>query len=319
MPPKRTRSNVVEAFLRRLSSQAFAITGEAVTNAAGSAGTVQDFNLAIGPITNAFGNALGAVGDTSIALTHTAFTTEVAPKADADLANGEFYVDYLTGKARGKKATTATSGTADYKAFAMRSIVAFGDGTNTVPVETAGADAGSNTSNRLPVASRGYAFNGTTWDRVRSGQTTPTATLTGFQNSLPWATYHAAPTARTEGQGGPLESNQIGDLLATLNSLLAGEDLLNNILRTQSRNNSTYISTATTTVVKSGSGLLHCITVMGGTAGTIIVYDNTAASGTILASFDSTNALATYLFDVIFSIGCTVITSAATKLGVETQ
>jgi hypothetical protein len=80
----------------------------------------------------------------------------------------------------------------------------------------------------------------------------------------------------------------------------------------------TYISTATTTVVRSTPGVLFSITVTGGTAGTIIVYDNaTAASGTILASFGSTNAIQTYIFDVTAEKGVTVITSAATQLTVS--
>ena len=85
------------------------------------------------------------------------------------------------------------------------------------------------------------------------------------------------------------------------------------------RNNATYISTATTTVCKTGAGLLNTVTVQGGTAGTIIGYDNTAASGTILFSFDSTNALETYTFNVSFAIGLTVITAAATKLTVSAR
>lgn len=75
-----------------------------------------------------------------------------------------------------------------------------------------------------------------------------------------------------------------------------------------------YIATATTTAVATGPGTLHTISVQGGVAGTIIAYDNTAGSGTILASFDSTNALATYTFDVRFSKGLTIVTSTATKL-----
>jgi hypothetical protein len=85
------------------------------------------------------------------------------------------------------------------------------------------------------------------------------------------------------------------------------------------RNNATYISTATTTVCKTGAGLLHTLTVTGGTAGTIIGYDNTAASGTILFSFDSTNALATYTFNVSFAIGLTVVTAAATKCTISAR
>lgn len=78
-----------------------------------------------------------------------------------------------------------------------------------------------------------------------------------------------------------------------------------------------YIATATTTVVKATPGVLHTITVTGGTAGTIIVYDDAAQAGTILASFTSTNALRSYIFDAVFTNGLTIITSAATKLTVS--
>ena len=74
------------------------------------------------------------------------------------------------------------------------------------------------------------------------------------------------------------------------------------------RNNATVISTATTTVCKTGAGLLHTITVTGGTAGTIVVYDNTAASGTILCKL--LYECSCYIhFNVSFSIGLTVVTS----------
>ena len=88
-------------------------------------------------------------------------------------------------------------------------------------------------------------------------------------------------------------------------------------MKTEYRGTSAYISTATTTTVKSGAGHLHSVVVNGGAAGTIIGYDNTAASGTILFSFDSTNALNTYMFDVQFNIGLTIVTSAATKVSVS--
>ncbi len=40
----------------------------------------------------------------------------------------------------------------------------------------------------------------------------PTATLTGWLNTLPWAVFHATPTTRTEAQGGPLEADANGNL-----------------------------------------------------------------------------------------------------------
>lgn len=103
----------------------------------------------------------------------------------------------------------------------------------------------------------------------------------------------------------------------SLTTKLAGEDLTNDVMKVEQQYNDSYISTATTTTIKTGAGVLHTIVVNGGTAGTVIVYDNTAASGTIIASFDSTNALATYTFDAKFSTGLTVITAAATKLTVN--
>ena len=84
-------------------------------------------------------------------------------------------------------------------------------------------------------------------------------------------------------------------------------------------NKSTYISTAATTIVRSKPGKLHTVTVQGGTTGTIIGYDSLAlAAGNIVFSFDSTNALQTYTFDVDLNLGLVVVTAAATKLTIST-
>lgn len=80
---------------------------------------------------------------------------------------------------------------------------------------------------------------------------------------------------------------------------------------------STPITTATTTLIKTGQGVFGGIEVFGGTTGTITVYDNTAASGKKLADFDTTNAISpTYMQQAGFSRGLTVVTSAATKINV---
>src|SRR5947209_3256613 len=105
-------------------------------------------------------------------------------------------------------------------------------------------------------------------------------------------------------------------LSVRLATLISGEDQTANRLLVEQRNGFAYISTATTTVVKNAAGFLHTLTVEGGTAGTIIVYDNPSGAGTIIASFDSTNALASYRFDLSFVNGLTIITGAATKLTV---
>lgn len=108
-----------------------------------------------------------------------------------------------------------------------------------------------------------------------------------------------------------------GQLGVTLNEKIAGEDITNDILKVNQVFSKAYISTAATTVVKTGAGMLHTIVINGGTAGTVVVYDNTAGSGTVIASFDSTNALATYTFDVSVATGITIVTGAATKLSVS--
>lgn len=84
-----------------------------------------------------------------------------------------------------------------------------------------------------------------------------------------------------------------------------------------SKCNGTYISTATTTTLKSGAGMLHSIVVTETAAGTITVYDNTAGSGTVKAVLKASIAEGTYVFDIAFSTGLTIVTAGASKLTVS--
>lgn len=138
-------------------------------------------------------------------------------------------------------------------------------------------------------------------------------------NVIPQARYLSTPEVLLDGQFAPSSCDANGNTKQSLGTTIAGEDIPNDVTKVEMRNNATYISTATTTVCKTGAGLLNTVTVQGGTAGTIIGYDNTAASGTILFSFDSTNALATYTFNVSFAIGLTVVTAAATKCTISAR
>lgn len=81
---------------------------------------------------------------------------------------------------------------------------------------SAASDAYTNPTSTTDVKSLGHSFNGTTWDRNRSAVITPSATLTGMQNTLPWAIYNATPTTRTEGQGGPLQASTLGEQLCVV-------------------------------------------------------------------------------------------------------
>lgn len=79
---------------------------------------------------------------------------------------------------------------------------------------------------------------------------------------------------------------------------------------------STYISTATTTTVKSGKGRLARINITETAAGTITIYDNTAASGTVLGVFKASVAENCYEFNIRFQTGLTIVTAGASKLTV---
>lgn len=71
------------------------------------------------------------------------------------------------------------------------------------------------------------------------------------------------------------------------------------------------ITTAATTVVKSGAGVVHTLTInsLGTVASVTTIYDNTAASGTKIATIDSLNLRGTVLYDVAFSVGLTIVTT----------
>lgn len=86
------------------------------------------------------------------------------------------------------------------------------------------------TPGALPFATFNSAFNGTTWDFIRSGKTTPSSTFTGILNNLTWAVYHATPTTRTDGQGGPLEADPSGFLRVAEQNQPVAEDNTNGVI-----------------------------------------------------------------------------------------
>lgn len=85
--------------------------------------------------------------------------------------------------------------------------------------------------------------------------------------------------------------------------------------------NYSNISTATTTAVKSGAGTLHSITVNKAVAsGVITIYDNTAASGTKIATITNPATLLhsqVFLpYGVRFTTGLTIVTSSTDDITV---
>ena len=138
------------------------------------------------------------------------------------------------------------------------------------------------------------------------------------------ANYNSTPQTRTDQQPSALEVDSLGNLLASLNTLLAGENLTTNRLNNEPIYSYASITTQTTTTVKSGAGTLHNIIIPTPVANaTVKIYDNTAASGNVLldtitlpASLLSDGPI-TLNFDASFSTGLTIVTAGATmSLGV---
>lgn len=96
------------------------------------------------------------------------------------------------------------------------------------------------------------------------------------------AEYNATPPTVADGAQTPLQTDANGNLKATLATTIAGEDITNNVLKTEQRFSFSLV--AADAAVKSGAGFLHALTFScndaAPTAGSIIVYDNTAESGT---------------------------------------
>lgn len=136
--------------------------------------------------------------------------------------------------------------------------------------------------------------------------------------------YETTPETLTNNTQAAIGLDVNRNVKVTLATLLAGEDLVNNILKVNQVFSYLNITTNTTTTVKSGSGLFYGFTVNNNgftTAGTITIYDNTAGSGTLIGTWTvpvsppGTALLATDFFppqlglNASFATGLTFVTA----------
>lgn len=104
---------------------------------------------------------------------------------------------------------------------------------------------------------------------------------------------------------------------ATLTTLLAGEDLTNDVLKVEQRFSYDNIpaGAAATHVVKAAAGFLHSITFNGPATATntTTVYDHASGAGTVIAIPLATAVVGpvTVVYDVVFATGLTIITGTA--------
>ncbi len=76
------------------------------------------------------------------------------------------------------------------------------------------------------------------------------------------------------------------------------------------------LAAPTTTVVQTGSGILHTITFNKPVAtGVVTIYDNTSAAGTIIATITvpASPMPVTLTYDAAYSTGLTIVTATAAQ------
>ena len=76
------------------------------------------------------------------------------------------------------------------------------------------------------------------------------------------------------------------------------------------------LAAPTTTVVKTGAGILHTVTFNKPVAtGVVTVYDNTAGSGTLIGTITvpASPQPVTLTYDAAFGVGLTIVTATAAQ------
>lgn len=162
----------------------------------------------------------------------------------------------------------------------------------------------------------GEVFNGVTWDRIKGSLITAQSSPTGIQNVLDMGSYNLTPPTLTDGQIINIQLDVNGNTKVDEQFAPVYEDNTAGRALVEQRNTYLNITTATTTVVKSGSGFLHLIMINKAVASDVItIYDNTAASGTKIGTITMpATLLASQIllrFDVSFSTGLTIVTAQA--------
>lgn len=205
------------------------LTTAGATDSGEIAGTIVYGQLAKSPVLNKIGDREGEYTGSALSTSIT-FTTGVmdstkevgfvydahgndrltrtAEKVEA-AGIGAWACDYFTGCLVICKATTGTSQTiTSYKA---RSNSGSSVAIDEFPAAAALSDADSNPTT-TSVGAKMQGWTGSVWQRIRSGLTAVTSTVTGYLNNIPFAQFNTTPTVRTNGQIGPLESDANGNL-----------------------------------------------------------------------------------------------------------
>jgi len=131
--------------------------------------------------------------------------------------------------------------------------------------------------------------------------------------------------AGADGKYAPLQVGANGNLHVNLGTKIRGEDETNDVMKVEQQMTYTNIVSATTTTVKSGAGFFHALVINKLVGSDIItIYDNTAGSGTKIATLTFPATLLndpgrTVFYNVKFSTGLTIVTSTAADLTIASR
>lgn len=134
--------------------------------------------------------------------------------------------------------------------------------------------------------------------------------------SLAAGKYNASAPTYDDGDAADLQTDANGNLKVREQYAPGYEDNTNGVAKVEQRFSYSYISSATTTQVKSGAGFLHAIIVGTTAAGAIQIIDNTTGSTVNIGELKSSIVEGTYIFNCQFSTGLRIITAAASKITV---
>jgi hypothetical protein len=153
-------------------------------------------------------------------------------------------------------------------------------------------------ANALITGAAGLVSNGTTLDRWRTANAAANSTGTGLAG---------AGVLGYDGANWQYAGINGSHALKVDGSAVT-QPVSGTVTANSPSNSFANLSTLATTVVKSGAGTLHSITINTlGTADTATVYDNTSAAGTKIATINTTVSQGTMIFDIHFSTGLTVV------------
>lgn len=149
-------------------------------------------------------------------------------------------------------------------------------------------------------------------------------TLSGSQNNnakvvSTGGIYRSAVETFDDGSTVVNHYDNHGNLLASIATAIAGEDLPNDLLKVEHRYTYTAITLAapTTTLLKTGAGLLHSLDFTAAATGVIKIYDGVDATGTLMRTITSPATLlqneVNKVYDLAFSVGLTIVTSTAAQ------